>query len=390
MNFKNSKLKYITLSIGNTIILLILCYVLNNQPLFTGEDLNQYAWMELLKEKIGLSVEEDYKDAVFINVAYDKQLIDFSDEFGMSVGKIDITDRDKLLSFLTMLDCSKQYKYIFLDIRFEKSFSTPVDSALFLKIKNMKNMVVANHSDIELADTILYTKSAISEYASTIVATNFARYKYLYDQNLSMPLYAYQDITGKIFKKHGIIYTCDGRICQNSLFLKFPTNGFSEFDLNNEKTYYNLGSDLLDNYSASDIATLTKDRLVFIGDMVEDVHDTYAGLKPGIIITYQAFQALMKGEHIVSRSLLVVLSVVFFLISLSLYNRNSIIKNLPLIKHNRSKLLHFIISFLGYTSVLFILVVVINLFFNKSVSILIPSLYFATLNLIYKYKETVI
>ena len=390
MNFKSGKLKYITISLGNTILLLILCYVLNNQPLFTGENLNQYAWMELLKEKTGLSENQDYKDAVFINVAYDKQLVDYCDELGMSVGNVDITDRNKLLQILSMLDSTRQYKYVFLDVRFEKAFKTPVDSALFFKIKNMKNIVIANHSDIELADSILISKSAISEYTSTIVATNFTRYKYLYDQNLSMPLYAYQDITGKSIKKHGFIYTCNGHLCQNSLFLTFPTNGFSEFNQNNEKTFYNLGSDLLDNYSASDIATLTKDRLVFIGDMIEDVHDTYAGLKPGNIITYQAFHALMKDEHIVSWVLLVVLSVVFFSISFSLYSRISIIKKLPLIKNNRSKLLHFIISFLGYASVLFILVVVINLFFNKSVNILIPSLYFAILNLIHKYKETII
>ena len=204
-----------------------------------------------------------------------------------------------------------------------------------------------------------------------------------------MPLYAYKDITGKIIKKHGLFYTCDSKICQNSLFLRFPTSGFSEFN-NNEKMYYNLGSDILDNYSTADVATLTKEKLVFIGDMVEDVHDTYAGMKPGTIITYQAFRALMKDEHIVSWSLLVVLSFVFFSISFSLYNRNSIIKKLPLIKNNRSKLLNFIISFFGYASVLFLLVVVINLFFNKSVSILIPSLYFATLNLINKYKGIII
>ena len=44
----------------------------NNQQLFTGEDLNQYAWMELLKEKICLSENQDYDGVVFINVAYDR------------------------------------------------------------------------------------------------------------------------------------------------------------------------------------------------------------------------------------------------------------------------------------------------------------------------------
>lgn len=152
--------------------------------------------------------------------------------------------------------------------------------------------------------------------------------------------------------------------------------------------YYNLGSDLLDNYSEQDVAILTKDKLVFIGNMVEDYHDTYAGVKPGMIITYQALKALMDNEHIVSWGLLSVLSAIFFLISLSLYQRNCLSDRLPFIRKIRSRLLNFVISLFGYASILFVTVVVINIFFNRSVSILMPSLYFTTLNLIIKYKNT--
>lgn len=380
--------KNIILSIVNVCVLLFLNYLMNNQQLFSGEDLNQYSWMELLKEKLGLADRQDYKDAVFINVAYDKQLVDYYDEMGMLIGNADITDREKLLQLLTMLDSTRQYKYIFLDVRFESAYTTPADSALFRKIKSMKNIVVASHSYIELADSALTSKAAISEYASTIVATNFSKYKYLYGDKPSMPLYVYEDLTGKTFKKHGLFYTCDGQICQNSLFLKFPTHGFSEYNEHNEKVYYNLGSDLLDNYSEQDVAILTKDKLVFIGNMVEDYHDTYAGVKPGMIITYQALKALMDNEHIVSWGLLSVLSAIFFLISLSLYQRNCLSDRLPFIRKIRSRLLNFVISLFGYASILFVTVVVINIFFNRSVSILMPSLYFTTLNLIIKYKNT--
>ena len=42
-------------SLCNVVILLALSYFLNNQPLFTGEDLDQYAWMEWIKDKLGIS-----------------------------------------------------------------------------------------------------------------------------------------------------------------------------------------------------------------------------------------------------------------------------------------------------------------------------------------------
>ena len=91
-------------SLCNVMVLLFLSYLINNQALFTGEDLNKYAWMELVKERFGLSKSiKKNKDAVFVNVAYDKQLIERHDDYGMTVGNADITDRTKLFSFLKLL-----------------------------------------------------------------------------------------------------------------------------------------------------------------------------------------------------------------------------------------------------------------------------------------------
>ena len=289
----------ILVSVGNVIALLVLTYVLNNQPLFTGENLNMFAWAELLKNKTGLSEKTDYKDALFINVSYDKQLIDKNDDMGMPIGNTDITDRSKLLNILSRLDSIGQHRYIILDVRFEKGYDSEADSALFAKLKGMDNITIASHKDIELADSALKKKAAISDYASTIVATNFTRYKYLYDSQPSMPLYAYREMTGKTITRHGFLYTCDGRLCHNSAFLNFPAKAFSEYDESGNKTYYNLGSDILESYSDSDLAVLTKDKMVFIGDMTEDVHDTYSGLKPGSVIrSWRIVFALMRMSSV--------------------------------------------------------------------------------------------
>ena len=111
----------IIVSFCNVIVLLFLSYILNNQVLFTGEDLNKYAWMELIEERLGLSKGiEKSNEAVFVNVAYDKQLIERHDNYGMTIGNADITDRAKLFSFLKLLQMTDTYKYIFMDVRFEK------------------------------------------------------------------------------------------------------------------------------------------------------------------------------------------------------------------------------------------------------------------------------
>lgn len=375
-------------SLCNVMVLLFLSYLINNQALFTGEDLNKYAWMELVKERFGLSKSiKKNKDAVFVNVAYDKQLIERHDDYGMTVGNADITDRTKLFSFLKLLQMTDTYKYIFMDVRFEKGFDSPEDSALFAQIKKMRNIVVATHSDIELVDSSLSSKTAINDYSATIVATNFVRYEYIKNEKPSMALYAYQGLTGNTIEKHFCFYSCNDRLCYKSLFVKMPIENWSEFNDQQIKMYYNLGNDLLDSYSDKDIAQLTKGKYVVIGDMVEDMHDTYSGIKPGSVITYHAFVALMNGEHFVRYGLMYFLAILYFVISLSLFEQDSLLERIPYIKRSHSKFMHFCASFFEYSLLLLVVMVILNMLFGIATSILLPSLYFAIQKTVIKYKN---
>ena len=375
-------------ALGNAIVLTLLTYWLNNQPLFTGEDLEKHTWIAWIKEKLGVADHSLLNDVIFVNIGYDKQLVVAKDSAGMEVGNIDITDRSKLLQFFQMLSSTSTYKYIFLDIRFEKRYKVPgIDDKLFALIRTMKNIVVANHSDIEIADSSLLPQTALGDFKSTIFNTSFIRYKYSYEGKPTMPLYAYRELTHKDINGHVLFYTCDGELCYNSLFLKFPVTTFDEFDENGDKQYYNLGVDLLESSSKEDIATLVKDKYIVIGDMIEDVHDTYSGKMPGSVITYYAFQALMHGEHIVSCILLFSFALLYFIISIFLFSHYSLLELIPRVRRSESKLLHFIASLVEYTVILTIIAVLLNLFGNISVSILLPSLYFSIQKNIIRYKR---
>ena len=375
-------------SLCNVVILLVLSYFSNNRPLFTGEDLDQYAWMEWIKDKLGFAHDVDANDALFINIAYDKQLVDKIDDLGMPIGNIEITDRSKLLSVLQLLHKTESYKYIFLDIRFEKGYDvSDVDSALFAEISSMKNIVVANHSDIELADSSLLKKAAISDYYATITQTNFTRYQYRCDSVESVPLFAYHELTGNTIEKYGWFYICNKRLCYNSMFVHFPVENWDEFDENQSKVYYNLGSDILDNYSENDIKTLTKGKYIVIGDMVEDVHDTYSGLKPGSVITYYSFQELMKGRHFIKYGMMLFLAVLFFLISLSLFETRPILRRLPFIRNSHSRIFHFLLDFVEYTLILALTMIILYVIFGIATSIVLPSAYFAIQKSIIRFKR---
>ena len=384
---KNNKF-VVLFSLCNVVILLVLSYFLNNQPLFTGEDLDQYARMEWLKDKLGISKEVDTDDALFINIAYDKQVVDKYDDYGMPIGNTDITDRSKLLSFLQLLHKTGSYKYIILDVRFEKGYNVlDVDSALFAEILSMKNIVIANHSDIELADKSLEIKAARSDYFATITKTNFARYQYRQEGKESVPLYIYHELTGNTIDKFGWFYVCNKRLCYNSLFVHFPIEKWTEYDDQQAKMYYNLGSDVLENYSENDISTLTKGKYIVIGDMVEDVHDTYSGLKPGSVITYYSLQELIRGRHFVNYGMILFMAVLFFLISMSLFETRSILRRIPFIRNSHSRLLHFLLDFVEYTLILALSMIIIYVLFGIATSIVLPSAYFAIQKTIIRFKR---
>lgn len=366
------------------LLLCLICYVMNNFPLFTGESLDQYAWAEWVFDH-NTSEKGLGENCVLVNLTYDKQLVTVLDEYGFEKGNVDITDREKLLNLLQMLNSTKTYRYIFLDVRFEKNIDSPQDSALFTTICSMKNIVIATHADMEISDSILFKKTGISDYYSTITATNFIRYEFLHDNKLSMPLMAYHELTGRKITRHGIFYTDNSNLCQNSLFLKFPLRDFSEYDKDGNKIYYNLGADLLANYDEESLAELVKNKDIIIGDFIEDRHDTYAGLQPGSVILYTAFQSLMKGEHIVKPIVIILEWILFTVIITTILSRWSLVDKVVFIQ--KRKFLSFLVSLIGYSFVLALFSHIVFLSYGMTIIVVLPSFIFAFLKHVVKFKK---
>ena len=177
------------------------------------------------------------------------------------------------------------------------------------------------------------------------------------------------------------------KLCYNSIFVRFPYVGIDEYNANGEKQFYNLGSDILSYYSDDDLSELCKGKYVFIGDMIEDLHDTYSGVKAGPTITYYAFKELQEGMHLVNYLLALFLAVIFFFISISLLKRNSWYDHIPWVTLQKSKTFRFLMAFVSYTFILTLSSIVLGLFFDRYISILLPSLYFSLQKLIIDYKR---
>ena len=386
MHITPRRRKIVYVSILNVIVLTFCSYVWNNLPLYTGEDITELSHVQWLWEIVGgRTVDEELDSALFINVSYDKQLVEHRDADGESLGKTDVTDRTKLLELLKMAEEANNYKYLILDVRFEEGNYQSGDDAIFNQLKRMKRVVVATHRDITTPAGFPSSKSAFADYYSTITATNFERYEYMNDGKPSVPLFAYEEMTGKGMEEMGCFVTSDGRLCQKSLFLKFPSVHFDKVMANGDQRYYELGRDMLGDLQ-EDFGEMAEGRVIVIGNFVEDMHDTYIGMKPGPYILYKALRSLERGDHLVNWWHQLLWGFVYFLISCLLFVRTPIWSRIQFLRNSHSKMLHFCMTFVGCT--MLITLMNIALFSDGHVhSVLFPSLYFSLLKYIITYRR---
>lgn len=412
-----------------SLFLLVGGYFANNMSLFTGENLLLYEIVEGLNYLLGgeqKSTKES--DVVFLNTAYDKELIPYKDEDGFKVGNTEITNRETLYKLLLYLN-KVNYKYLIIDIRFMKELvcdrkvesessedSISIDERLFQLIDSMDKVVVATHHGIELADSRLDDKSAFADYNATVISTNFIRYEY-FDSIPYIPLAVYNDLKqrdgDKIVKCHypfGLktkwlkpfaIYTQGWHLCYNSLFLNFEvshkTGKHALGELTNANyidnaEYLNIGKEFVHNKVdsreeiLSDLKSICENKYVIIGNMVEDVHDTYAGPQSGPTIIYKALKALDDNLHTVSIPQMFFLFLLYWIICYVIIARINVANYLPIIRNKKNKLLRFIVEMFSFTFILGLYNLFEYYMGRTAFSFVLPIIVFSLIKLSVEYK----
>ncbi len=389
-------------------ILIVIGYFVNNLPIFTGENLDQYFLIQKTSEFLRLSPKYEHNDAFFINVSYDKELVNVNGAGPDGVlGNTPITDRNKLYELLKILKDDSGYKYIVLDIIFDPNEISSADSSLFTIIQSMNNIVIIRDDNIPVPSTALLEKSALADYFSTITATNFVRYQFL-DKNevRYIPLKVYEDLYDDVeFEAHGFkfmpFYTSGGKLCYNSCFIAFDSEHFSTYNKvckdYSSVDYYNLGSDLLnhpffqqESARRERITTLAKDKYVFVGNFNEDIHDTYMGPRPGSLILYRALKTLEENKHIVKFWQILYWFIIFTGVFWAIFDDKDFINLLPrriskkLANH---KLISFIAASLSYVTILLVFSSMEYILVHKIYSIVLPFYAFMLTKLIHDYKQ---
>lgn len=347
---------------------------------------------------------EDDNDAFFVNVGYDKQIVNrqvTTTDIGHSV----ITDRKVLLDFLTIAE-KANYKYIFLDIRFEKGYNTEWDKALFSQIAKMNNIVVAHHFEspnennkstvfnkFEIADSILMSKIAYNDYHTTIFSSSFTRYQYLQENRISVALRMYQDINGKTINRKSGLYFNDGTLCENCPFIPLKRRIEQPIGDGTEADYLNLGPFLMtlpEEILVSDL----DGKIIVVGDFIDDIHDTYMGMHSGPYLTYLAYKYLAKGNNNVSFTIWAFMTLVFYFIirtkltGKSIFSGLQFILNKPYMKWTARikewRITNLIVNLFTYTILLTIACTIVYLISGYAFNVGFPALIISLISSIKK------
>lgn len=313
--------KLLLLSVLTSTVIIIFTYVMGNSGYPLPGETGALKQINDFKKFMGMQIGNVPDSVLFINVCYDKMLIPY-EENEVPVGNTAITDREKLLRFLTKAKEANNYRYIFMDVFFEQGLETEYDSALFHTITSMDRIAIPKHEGSNICDTILYQKTANADYAITWQALTFSRYQYIHGDEASVALKIYEDRIGSTIKKHwgGLWYSDNGRLCQNSATLLLPVritgSLLDEEGQVRERNYIYLGTDLLDLDEIMPISEQIKDKIVIIGDFNNDVHSTFLGSQPGSSILFNGYIALTQGSHLVNWLYMGILFVIYIIIGL--------------------------------------------------------------------------
>lgn len=330
MKKKSGFVKAALLSAGLSSVLLLFTYYYWNRSYTYGYGDGTIANAAMVKD---LTVDDDYEgdDVVPVNVAYDKVFVPHIDERdGTEAGVKAITDRRKLLSFLTMLKERDMYEYIVCDVRFDE-FQTEYDEELFRTIASMRDIVVASNEPADAPEAIRH-KTAKAYYKVMRVGDDFMKYEFMYpDGQQGMALRMWEDITGGEFKERWWGYTMNGKVCVRSIVPDFRYSVYDDVADAYERSrtgrnvyvskVYNLGAHVVNPYEEGlTSGKFFDEKIVLIGDLTDqDMHDTIVGAQPGTIIIFNAFLALLEEDNVIPFWIYLLLFVVFWLESMFLF-----------------------------------------------------------------------
>lgn len=388
MTFKKLNTRRLIIAAVHAIILTWLCYLAGNIPYSFGSEKQTIKWLNAITEWIFNKTFTVPDDVLPLNVFYDKQFTEVEDEYGIPLGMIDITDRSKLHKVLHLIDSIGNYRYVVCDILFSSKYKTPADSALFALISRMPNLVIAGGNDVTILPESIRSKAYLSSYSTTIEDSDFVKYPLITKGKESLPLHMWKELYGTTLKGNSLFCHSEGKMCRRSIFLDFPVRISELYSENTGRAWLNLGADILNIEQMLDLESMFKDKIILIGSYTEDdIHSTIVGEMPGIMINYNAFHALVNGKHYINYMAHLILFTIFFLITLLVLDKSTIIDFLPTRFQPKSSVIQILLSWVSLSTIFTVIFFILYLLFKEVYDIFFIATYFTLLRTIINLKS---
>ena len=303
-------------------------YWMSNQGWNIGGEKTLISKFDFARQRWNPAGERSPDSVVFINVAHDRCLVPcYERNTKEPIGNTAIVDRAKLLALVQYLAANPSYRYVLIDVLFDDAVATDADSALFSLLETMPRVVIPRQPGLPMADTLLYSKTGLANYQTSLLESDFLKYSYWVDGEASMPLKMYEDITGRSLRRLGPLYFDGWWPARRSMVLPFDVLAGNY--VNNLGAYLDMplweggpsGDALLDDPLYNNFAG----KYVVVGSFGDDdMHNTYAGMVSGPEININATFALMHGYHRLSLWVALMLFALFYWFSYKTLNQTSI------------------------------------------------------------------
>jgi hypothetical protein len=364
-----------TISFAHAFLLMAFSTLWLNSSFTYGDEKLLVQWSSIFK-RVVLKMDEEppKKDYLFINLAYDKALIPREEGTGKDI----ITDRQLLADFFQVLKKHQDsIKYTVCDVLLKGS--SDADSALQASVRGLNKIVFpAQLSDTGTAEELaIQVPSAIADYE--MVNGGFLKFKLFQNKTVpTLPVYMYQQISGKELKQKFGWYFQGYRPVMNSLIIDYQIRTHELMD-EGEYPVINLSELMLlpEEIIANDFL---KHRFIIMGDFNNDTHETIYGSTPGTLILLNVYLSLMDGQHLIS-----LWWWIFLLVGFTFFSRRMLFPEPDPITHKYANLW---IPLLRSATFLSILSIVSYLIFKQHIQVLVLTLYVNVLRFIIQLKKS--
>lgn len=355
------KLKIFLIALLNAFVMLGITFGLMRSPYIQGDEQALIEYVGKIKNiLLGIEEKPPIKDFMFVNIAYDRQLIDKLDTNGLTMGKQIIVDRYKLARFFEILaKRPKNQKFILCDIHLVdsvKNDSVSPDIVLANSLAKLPNSLIVYHLDeTGKPEYPIFRNAKMGLADYTLVGEKFFKFTlFVNDTIKTAPLMMYEYL-------HQKKTASDSWSFFNTFIVDFRIRNYDLFFAKEHYKIDNLENILSGVMSEEQVLEYVKDRIIIIGDFeLYDNHQTIYGTTAGSLILLNTYLGLVAGNNIIYISWLI-----FILCSYTLAVVVVFIPNTQEILWKR-----YIFDMLSYVTVLSCTSVFSFWFFNLPISIM--------------------